>query len=312
MKILFKTFIINRINFHTAISGNIIADIETTELFKILKSALSNLVDLAKSVLNTHIKNKIFVKIKFCEIENLYGQFIYDSKTIKINNVLIFNKKELEKTIFHELIHYFFCDSFELEEYDSLFSESSARYFENHYYPDYNIKYAVFKDRNDNNIYAPGFYILDYLHKNCIKTLKLSLNKPYNNQKIYEIQRKIINEFYDIEYSIILNLFSSLMTQLDFVLIDKNDPFPLDGYGLIYRSRQMNQPLISYLPPDYFIKFVTLKTQILKMKIPDFFSKDFAFSDLPEDVYEFAATLYANESKKMSEINYRVLNQMLF
>ncbi|HOV14355.1 MAG TPA: hypothetical protein PK771_08740, partial [Spirochaetota bacterium] len=157
----------------------------------------------------------------------------------------------------------------------------------------------------------PGFYILDYLHKNCIETLKISLNKPYNNQKIYEIQKKLINEFYKIEYSIVLNLFSYLIAQLDFVLIDIYDPFPLDGYGVIYRSRQMTQPLISYLPPHEFIKYVTSKTKILKIKIPDFFSKDFAFNDLPEDAYELIAMLYASESKKRSEINYKVLNDKI-
>jgi len=290
-----------------------IENIEVSLLFKILKNDLIKLIDLSDDILKIKIKKNILVKIIFCDLPYLYGQFDSMKNLILINNELINDINELEKTLFHELIHYLFDKVFEYNSCETVFSEAVARYFENYYFPNKNNLKKVYMDRFDKNEFAGGYFILEYLKNNSEKNFKLILKKPYGEHKIIAEQKRLLDELIDFELTIANKIHYNMFNNIDIMLVDKNSKFLPDAYGIIFRRQEMETPMIIYIESDQLIKINTNnKIYIEKIDLPNCFSKNLLFAEIPIQSYHLIAQKYAEVCKKIPEIDHKINNETIF
>jgi len=310
--LIITNFYIRPYTFYISIDCEKVENIGVSLLLKIIKNALTKIIDLAEYILKIKMSTSILIKIIFCDLPNLQGQFNSRHKIILINNQLIDDTVEFEKTLFHELIHYLFDENFESDHCDYVLSEAVARYFENYYFPDENIIKILCIDRFNEDQYAGGYFLLEHLKNNSIENLRLILKKPFGDFKLIQKQEYLLAELINFELTNVNKIQEKIFENIDIIIMDKNVFFLPCAYGTIYRIHQMDTPMIIYIEPDELVKININKKIIKKINIPSCFSTNLMFSKIPENSYDLIAELYAESIKLLPELKYKIDNEIFF
>jgi len=234
---------------------------EGTELFEdnymknCLKSALKAIESVYDRFLKKFLNYKQFQNLKI-EVMEMY----YYGQCYKLENKLIINSmcyKDLESTLFHELLHYMLGYVFwrPYDSYINIIEEGFVRRVEDLFYPESreeNTRNFLFDSTND----YFGYLIADILLNEKLKWQETNLLYPTSEESV-EKQESFYNAFaehvnYEVEKFFVNNM--------DYIILNTlpnefgtNLP---DGLGFMYRE-------YLYLPLTFYFNS-------LKPKIPFF------------------------------------------
>lgn len=305
-----KKFKIQNHSIDASLDGAALSGRSGARALTALKRSLINIVELIENIMQSAAGRDMTLEVKFRVLKDAFGMYFSDTGIIKIDSALIATPGEMEKIIFHEMVHYIFETCYRQSWFYEIFQEAAAVYFQNHYYSDDYIFHKLVADRFGANQFAAAYYILDKLNDAQDDALRLMFQDS-PDAKTVRRQRKIVNALINDEYSMTKGLYDRLIKSIDIVLIDDRPRKGGGGYGVIYRKKQMYSPFIAYLPPRSLNNLDYKDIYVHVAKIPERFANKFILREPDGDYLETLAALYAQAAASIPVIKEKVFNSSL-
>ncbi len=172
------------------------------------------------------------IQISFLDLDDCLGRYVQATDEILINRDQ--HGMEIESTLFHEILHYFYDNLFQFDVYGPYLTEGFATYYEQHYYPKSEFWLLQYWLEEKHSFHTVGYFMFKDNKDEVVLSLK--------NDNSVEALTEVIPCIVEYEAQVVMRHFAeslSTICRVDFV----------NSWGVLF-AKEFDCPYLISLSPE--------------------------------------------------------------